>query len=116
MLLDRVDRIFTDDHLINKAFNLIFITGVHNEACKEWRHQPVAGKTCANFRQHVTEAHEELFELQESAQQAGYTVNMTSTNDFHECTADALLQLFAAIEEDRMTVSNLADTNQQLME
>eukprot|EP00957_Ditylum_brightwellii_P046433 3524085-Ditylum_brightwellii.AAC.1 len=44
MLLDRVNGTFTDNQLINKAFNLIFVTGVHNKACKEWQHWPTVEK------------------------------------------------------------------------
>eukprot|EP00957_Ditylum_brightwellii_P108473 8273871-Ditylum_brightwellii.AAC.1 len=82
------------------SFNLIFVTGVHNEARKEWQRWPMVEKTWANFRQHFTKVHEELLEWQKAARQAWYTANMASTNDLHECTADALSQLFVAMEED----------------
>eukprot|EP00957_Ditylum_brightwellii_P062082 4711679-Ditylum_brightwellii.AAC.1 len=84
MLLDRVNGSFTDNQFINKAFSLIFVTGVHNKACKEWRHRPVAEKAWANFRQHFTNTHEELLELQKVAQQTRYTANMANTNGIHK--------------------------------
>eukprot|EP00957_Ditylum_brightwellii_P051327 3892084-Ditylum_brightwellii.AAC.1 len=81
MLMEAANTLFAKNQLITKAFNLIFVTGVHNEDCKEWRHRPAANKTWINFRMHFTDVHEELMELQEAAQQAGYTANMAeSTN------------------------------------
>eukprot|EP00957_Ditylum_brightwellii_P013480 1017195-Ditylum_brightwellii.AAC.1 len=50
--------------LINKAYDLIFKTGVHNDACKDWNQKPAADKTYANFQLHFTKAHRELHHLQ----------------------------------------------------
>eukprot|EP00957_Ditylum_brightwellii_P004608 350481-Ditylum_brightwellii.AAC.1 len=81
MLMEASNMPFTKNQLITKAFNLIFVTGVHNNACKEWRCRPAANNTWINFRMHFTDVHEELMELQEVAQQARYTSNMAeSTN------------------------------------
>eukprot|EP00957_Ditylum_brightwellii_P101884 7765486-Ditylum_brightwellii.AAC.1 len=114
--MEAANMLFTKNQLITKAFNLIFVTGVHNDACKEWRRRSTANKTWINFRTHFTYAHEELMELQEAAQQAGYTANMNESANVQEQMIKALSQLYAATEEDRSTISNLSNTNTQLME
>eukprot|EP00957_Ditylum_brightwellii_P130538 9958058-Ditylum_brightwellii.AAC.1 len=76
MLMDAANAPFTKNQLVTKAFNLIFITGVHNNACKEWRCKASIGKTWTNFQTHFTDVHKNLMELQDAAQQAGYTANM----------------------------------------
>eukprot|EP00957_Ditylum_brightwellii_P152025 11576350-Ditylum_brightwellii.AAC.1 len=76
MLMDAANTPFTENQLVTKVFNLIFVTGAHNDACKEWRRKAPADKKWINFCTHFTDAHEELMELQEAAQQASYTANM----------------------------------------
>eukprot|EP00957_Ditylum_brightwellii_P065458 4966049-Ditylum_brightwellii.AAC.1 len=49
MLMDAVNAPFTKNQLVSKAFNLIFVTGVHNAACKEWRRKAPNDKTWINF-------------------------------------------------------------------
>eukprot|EP00957_Ditylum_brightwellii_P165149 12574432-Ditylum_brightwellii.AAC.1 len=49
MLMDATNVPFTKNQLVTKAFNFIFVTGVHNNACKEWRHKAPNDKTWINF-------------------------------------------------------------------
>eukprot|EP00957_Ditylum_brightwellii_P166378 12665527-Ditylum_brightwellii.AAC.1 len=49
MLMDAANAPFIKNKLVTKAFNLIFITGVHNNACKEWRCKAPNEKTWINF-------------------------------------------------------------------
>eukprot|EP00957_Ditylum_brightwellii_P011772 888333-Ditylum_brightwellii.AAC.1 len=111
--MEAANTLFTENQLITKASNLVFVAGVYNDACKEWRRKSAADKTWLNFCMHFTDAHEELMELQEAAQQAGYTTNMAEIIG-QEQTAEALSQLYAVTEEDRSTMSNLTNTNTQL--
>eukprot|EP00957_Ditylum_brightwellii_P119197 9092972-Ditylum_brightwellii.AAC.1 len=63
---------------------------------------------------HFTDVYEELMELQEVAQQAGYTANMAESTNVH--IIEALSQLYAATKEDRSIMSNITTTNNQLIE
>eukprot|EP00957_Ditylum_brightwellii_P024773 1871988-Ditylum_brightwellii.AAC.1 len=113
--MDSTTTQFTENQLVTKAFNLIFVTGVHNDACKEWRRKAPTNKTWINFCTHFTDVHKELMELQEAVQQTRYTANMAEIN-IQEQMTEALSHLYAAMEEDRSTMSNLTTTNLQLME
>eukprot|EP00957_Ditylum_brightwellii_P100621 7669793-Ditylum_brightwellii.AAC.2 len=115
MLMDEANTPFTENQLVTRAFNLMFVTGVHNDACKEWRRKAPANKTWINVCTHFTDAHKELMELLEAVQQAGYTANMAEVN-IHKQMAEVLSQLYAATEEDRSTVTNQTTTNLKLME
>eukprot|EP00957_Ditylum_brightwellii_P025761 1948427-Ditylum_brightwellii.AAC.1 len=55
-------------------------------------------------------------ELQEAAQQAGYTANIAESTNVQEQTVEVLSQLYATTEEDRSTISNLSNVNTQLTE
>eukprot|EP00957_Ditylum_brightwellii_P210745 15365343-Ditylum_brightwellii.AAC.1 len=110
MLMDAANTQFTKNQQVTKAFSLIFVTGVHNGACKKWRRKAPTNDTWINFCTHFTNAHEEFMELPGKAQQVGYTAN-TAENNVQEQTAEALLQLYAATEEDRSTMSNHTTTN-----
>eukprot|EP00957_Ditylum_brightwellii_P191115 14551786-Ditylum_brightwellii.AAC.1 len=48
---------------IGIAYDLIFCTGVLNDACKEWRRFPDATKNWENFKLHFANAHTELQEM-----------------------------------------------------
>eukprot|EP00957_Ditylum_brightwellii_P097246 7405958-Ditylum_brightwellii.AAC.1 len=100
--------------LINKAYDLIFKTGVHNDVCKEWNRKPAADKTYANFQLHFTTAHRELHQLQIAAHQAGYYANSAANEEQEELqhrTAEALANFAEATTSDREAVSNLTETN-----
>eukprot|EP00957_Ditylum_brightwellii_P180811 13774702-Ditylum_brightwellii.AAC.1 len=115
ILMDAANALFTKNQLVRKAFNLIFVTEAHNDACKEWRCKAPINKTWINFGTHFTDAHEELMELQGAAKQAGYTTNMAEVN-IQEQTAEVLSQLYAATEEDRSAILNSMATNSNLTE
>eukprot|EP00957_Ditylum_brightwellii_P009917 748323-Ditylum_brightwellii.AAC.1 len=40
---------YSDAQLTNIAYNLIFSTGVHNDACKEWICLPPAGRNVGSI-------------------------------------------------------------------
>eukprot|EP00957_Ditylum_brightwellii_P208464 15357588-Ditylum_brightwellii.AAC.1 len=76
MLMDATNTQFTENQLVTKVFNLIFVTGVPNDACNEWRRKAPANEAWIFFCTHFTDVHKEFMEVQEAAQQARDIVNM----------------------------------------
>eukprot|EP00957_Ditylum_brightwellii_P128282 9784501-Ditylum_brightwellii.AAC.1 len=107
---------YSDVQLTNIAYNLIFSTGVHNEACKEWIYLTPAGQTWAAFKPHFTAVHQLLHRMQTLAAMARCTANNVYEEQVHKQTAEALSQLADATSSDRATVADLASTHTQLME
>eukprot|EP00957_Ditylum_brightwellii_P155627 11846311-Ditylum_brightwellii.AAC.1 len=66
---------YMNAQLTNKAYNLIFSTGIHNDACKKWLQIMPGTRTWATFKTHFTEAHCLLHQMQTSAAKVGYTAN-----------------------------------------
>eukprot|EP00957_Ditylum_brightwellii_P055556 4210746-Ditylum_brightwellii.AAC.1 len=66
---------YSDIQLVTKMYDLIYKTGVHNDACKEWNHRAMARKTYEQLQEHFTTAHRELHQLQTVARQSGYMAN-----------------------------------------
>eukprot|EP00957_Ditylum_brightwellii_P050136 3800778-Ditylum_brightwellii.AAC.1 len=107
---------YTEGHLMNIAFDLVFSTDIHNDTCKEWLQVPAARCAWANFKLHFTESHCLLHKLQTSAAQAEYTANNMYADYSQDLAAEVIAQLAEATEADRSTVSNLATTNQMLLD
>eukprot|EP00957_Ditylum_brightwellii_P005556 425960-Ditylum_brightwellii.AAC.1 len=72
---------------------------VHNDTCIDWIWQSAAENMWANFREHFTNAHWYLHELQANTADAGYTAN-SIYEDTSSQTADVIAQLAATMEED----------------
>jgi hypothetical protein len=53
---------FTATTVVNTAYAVIHKTGLYNFFCREWRQQPAADKTWANFKTHLYDTHQELQE------------------------------------------------------
>eukprot|EP00957_Ditylum_brightwellii_P142338 10843994-Ditylum_brightwellii.AAC.1 len=83
---------YTDNQLMNIAFDLVFSNGVHNDTCKEWLQVPAANP------------------------QAGYTANSVNADYLQEQGTDAIACLVEATKADRITVTNLSTTNQTLLD
>eukprot|EP00957_Ditylum_brightwellii_P151800 11559453-Ditylum_brightwellii.AAC.1 len=98
--------------MVNKIFDLIFCTRVHNDACWEWNRRPTADKTYANLVDHFTRAHRKLHQLQTAAQNAGYSTNLVETeeqeDELRHRTAEALANLAEATTSNRTPVANLS--------
>eukprot|EP00957_Ditylum_brightwellii_P107441 8197562-Ditylum_brightwellii.AAC.1 len=107
---------YTDAQLINIAYNLIFSTGVHNDACKEWLQLMPGARTWATFKPHFTEAHCLLHKMQTLAVRAGYTANNLYVEEVQGTAAEALAQLAEATSSDRSAVADLTAANSNLME
>eukprot|EP00957_Ditylum_brightwellii_P162791 12396775-Ditylum_brightwellii.AAC.1 len=56
-------------------YNLIYKTGMHTNACKEWNYRAMARKTYAQLQEHFTTAHHKLHQLQIAARQLEYMAN-----------------------------------------
>eukprot|EP00957_Ditylum_brightwellii_P050539 3832978-Ditylum_brightwellii.AAC.1 len=95
------DNAYTDVQLINIAYNLIFSTGVHNDACKEWIRLTTARRTWATFKPHFTETHRLLHKMQTSAARAGYTANNMFVDEVNKQMTETLAQLAEATYSDR---------------
>eukprot|EP00957_Ditylum_brightwellii_P005044 383569-Ditylum_brightwellii.AAC.1 len=106
---------YSESQLVTKMFDLIFKTGVHNNACQEWNRLPAADKTFANLLDHFTQAHCELHQLQTAARNARYTTNLVETEEQDEdlChhIAEALANLAEATTSNRTVVANLSTVN-----
>eukprot|EP00957_Ditylum_brightwellii_P004651 354024-Ditylum_brightwellii.AAC.1 len=104
--------------LVTKAYDLIFKTGIHNNACKEWIRKVAADKTYPNLQLHFIRAHRELHQLQTAACQAGYSVNIAEVeeqdDEVRHRTVEALANLAEATTTDRTAVANLLESNTEL--
>eukprot|EP00957_Ditylum_brightwellii_P167174 12725861-Ditylum_brightwellii.AAC.1 len=109
---------YSENQLVTKAYDLIFKTGVHNNACQEWNQRQTADKTYAHLLKHFTQAHCELHQLQTAARNAGYTANLVETEEqedkLRHCTAEALTNLAEATTSNRTAVANLSTVNTDL--
>jgi hypothetical protein len=72
---------YSDAQLITIAFDLIFCTAVHNDACKEWIFHLGANKTWSNFCVHFTNDHQYFHDSQQISMQAVYTANTSCMNN-----------------------------------
>eukprot|EP00957_Ditylum_brightwellii_P096932 7381880-Ditylum_brightwellii.AAC.2 len=107
---------YTDAQMVSIAFDLIFSSGVHANACKEWIQQPRTAQTWTGFKPQFTQAHQLLHEMQMSAAQAGYTANSVfADNDINEM-AEAIAQLAGVTQNDQTIVADLAASSSTLME
>eukprot|EP00957_Ditylum_brightwellii_P190528 14502531-Ditylum_brightwellii.AAC.1 len=61
---------YTNAQLTIIVYDLIFSTGIHNNACKEWLCLLPVNCIWATFKPHFTEAHKLLHEMQTSAARA----------------------------------------------
>jgi hypothetical protein len=56
--------------------NIVFKTGLYNEAVREWNKKPAAQKTYALFQEHFIEAQEQYQEEHANMKQAGFGANV----------------------------------------
>jgi hypothetical protein len=117
MLAKRAKAGYTEQHIVSTAYNIIFNTGLFNEACREWRRVHTDDQTWAEFKLHFATAHQEMRESQTTTQSAGYHganntyCGATQTTYRDEPPMEAYANLVAS---DRSTVSQLTSTNSTL--
>ena len=95
----------------NRAYTLIFDTGLFADKCKEWKRFPVASKTWLAFKQKFAEAHQEWRESQGTS--AGHHFGNNAVDTQTE-TANAISDLAAATAADRATMVSLTQSVQTL--
>jgi hypothetical protein len=66
---------YTNQQILTKAINIVFKTGLYNEAVREWNKKLAAEKTYGNFQAHFIEAQEQFEEEQANMKQAGFGAN-----------------------------------------
>eukprot|EP00957_Ditylum_brightwellii_P179473 13671883-Ditylum_brightwellii.AAC.1 len=109
---------YLDIQLVTKTYDLIYKTGIHNNACKEWNRRAMARKTYARLQEHFTTAHRELRQLQAAARQLGYTANnakyVEQEDDMQHRTVKALTNLADTTTGDHAAMANLFESNTEL--
>jgi hypothetical protein len=113
------DAAYNKNQVLANALNLIQCTKMYRQACHEWQRLPDVDKTWPNFKDHFTEAANELREDQTTGQETGYhsqpTANSART-DFTTETAEAFANLANATAADRSMMADLMATNKSLLQ
>eukprot|EP00957_Ditylum_brightwellii_P052527 3983478-Ditylum_brightwellii.AAC.1 len=106
---------YSEMQLVTKAYGLIFKTGIHDDACKEWIWNGVVDKIYPNLQLHFTRAYIELHQLQTAACQAGYSVNITEVEEQDDEVRHRMAEALANLDKDTTTdiaaVANLLESN-----
>jgi hypothetical protein len=105
---------YTAAQVVTNAYSIMFNTGLFPEACREWRRQPMAHKTWANFKTDFAEAHLDLRLAQGTSQEGGYHGANNAMDSFVTETADAFANLATATASDRQMLANLTASNAEL--
>eukprot|EP00957_Ditylum_brightwellii_P175374 13350281-Ditylum_brightwellii.AAC.1 len=105
--------LFQDWQLVNIGYDLVFCSGVLNDACCTWKQLPDATQTWVQFKLHFSEAHNKMQEMQTAGQEMGYATDNFSVRppELQHLAAEALQALADATTEDRTAVANLYQTN-----
>ena len=75
---------YSVEQVVTAAYNLVFKTGMFADDCKMWCRRDPADKTWPHFKTYFTVAHQELHELQQTYQGAGYhSDNNATMEDLH---------------------------------
>jgi hypothetical protein len=100
--------------VVTNAYSIMFSTGLFPEACHEWRWQPPAYTTWANFKTDFAEAHLDLRLAQGTTQEGGYHGANNAMDSFVTKTADAFANVATATASDRQMLANLTASNKEL--
>ena len=95
----------------NRAYTLIFNTGLFADECKEWKRLPANAKTWVAFKIKFAEAHQEWRESQATSAGQHFGNNAVDTQTH---TANAISDLAAATAADRATMVSLTQSVQTL--
>ena len=93
--------------VVNKAYTLVFKTGLFPNNCKDWQHLALPARTWITFKTTFARAHQEWLDTQ--SQTVGNTYG--TTNDLEEdpdTTANAINALATATASGRVTTVSLA--------
>jgi hypothetical protein len=105
---------YTTSQVITNAYALVFITGMLLEACRNWRRRPAFEKTWNNFKLDVSEAHQDLQQIQATSQGSGYHGANSAQDSFATETADAFANLATATASDHQMLAELSATSTTL--
>ena len=110
---------FSDEQLVDTAYNLVFQTGVFTEECKRWRQRAAPlTKTWSDFQAWFAEEHQEWLEDQKlTANQRNNhakSAYMEQHTHHQERTIEAIANLATATSSDRATVAQMTATIAQL--
>lgn len=110
---------YTAPQIVQNGYQIMFNTGLFPDACREWKRRPAIEKTWPNFQTHFTEAVDEYSEANATAAEQGYAGNVEEElhDDPEEYarTAEALVNLTVATQEDRKMLADLTAINKSLV-
>ena len=96
----------------NRAYNLVFKTGIFLDDCREWKRLPANQKTWIEFKTFFARAHQEWRETHATTAAAQFGAN--NMEDTAAATANAISDLSAATAADKATMVSLTATVQTL--
>jgi hypothetical protein len=105
---------YTAAQVVTNAYSIMFSTGLFPEACREWRRQPPAYKTWANFKTDFAEAHLDLRLAQGTTQEGGYHGVNNAMDSFVTETADAFANLATVTASDHQMLADLTASKKEL--
>jgi hypothetical protein len=105
---------YTDEHVVNTAYETIYQTGLYNNACRRWLEEDEEDQTWGDFKTFFTKAQKALRTSQATTQSAGYHAANAVVSDRDIATMDALAYLAKAQDTDRNTVSTMSSSHEQL--
>ena len=104
---------FTEEQVLNNAYNLIFQTGMFERDCLDWVRKRADDKTWATLKTHFLAAYRHSRDLRRTAQHAGYQqANMAlfqQNEEFHQDTQDALANLAVSNTADRTHMTTMQE-------
>ena len=110
--------IYTQQQLINMAYNIFLKTGTFKSAIREWNKKPAAEKTWVSFKVHFRSAQQELKETNSLSTE---NANLNQAH-FVQQVVDGLQEALKPTEEENNmadeymnNVANMATNNQQLL-
>jgi hypothetical protein len=110
---------YTAQQILTKAMNIVFKTGLYNDAVREWNRQGPALKTYANFQTHFIAAQEQLDDEQANMKQAGFGAHalveqvqnlanvIVATNGQASSKLDMLSEQYASLKKENETLRAL---------
>lgn len=96
----------------NRAYNLVFKTGIFLDDCRDWKRLPAIQKTWIEFKTFFARAHQEWRETQATTAAAQFGAN--NMEDTATATANAISNLSAATAADKATMVSLTAAVQTL--
>jgi hypothetical protein len=104
----------TQQQIINKAYTIVYNSGLYFDDCKDWDGKAPNDKTWPNFKTHFLAAAKRINLRRQTAAQAGFQgaahqANMANTLE-QDDTVSALANLAAASINDRDTIATMQQT------